>query len=140
LQKFPGRDKVSLLGAQGDILRLITAIDVLVSSSKWERFPNFASETMATALSCVVPRPWKFGKDRAVVPAQDHQSLAQGIVAMVQRPEVDRKDWACSPGSGSKRCIHSAAWLRLIRTFTAILPVEIEMVHYEWKLDETDAI
>lgn len=54
IEKLALSDKVKLLGERSDIYRYLSAIDILVSPSHGEAFPNVIAEAMACAVPCVV--------------------------------------------------------------------------------------
>jgi len=79
---------VILLGERPDIPRIMTAFDLVVSSSAWgEGFPNVIGEAMATGVPCVVTdvgdSAYVIGNSGLIVPPGNHYALARAIVEML---------------------------------------------------------
>lgn len=77
------RHRVHLLGNRNDVPRLIAALDIAVSSSRIESFPNVVGEAMACGVASVVT---DVGDSRRivdgtaeVVPPENPEALANGI-------------------------------------------------------------
>jgi glycosyltransferase involved in cell wall biosynthesis len=80
-------ENVHLLGERRDVPRLLAGLDILVSSSYSEAFPNAIAEAMACGVPCVVT---DVGDSAAivadtgsVVPPRDPAALAAGIVNLL---------------------------------------------------------
>jgi glycosyltransferase involved in cell wall biosynthesis len=84
-------------GARPDVASVYNALDLLVSSSRGESFPNAIAEAMSCGIPCVVTDAGDsgllVGDCGVVVPIQDPQKLAQGIIhgLALDRNEVGGK-------------------------------------------------
>jgi glycosyltransferase involved in cell wall biosynthesis len=80
-------DRVHLLGECSNPAQLLAALDVAVSSSYSEAFPNVVAEAMACGIPCVVTdagdSPAIVGSAGVVVPRRDPSALAQGIMQLL---------------------------------------------------------
>lgn len=85
---------VHLLGARHDVARLLPALDVLVSASWTEGFPNAVGEAMACGVPCVVTDTGDcaamVGDAGVVVPPGDGAALARALPEMLRRPAHER--------------------------------------------------
>lgn len=83
-------DRVRLLGEREDVPRLMAAMDVHVSSSLGESFPNVVGETMACGVPNVVTNVGDsarlVGKTGLVVEAKDASGLATAIRQVLDEP------------------------------------------------------
>jgi glycosyltransferase involved in cell wall biosynthesis len=81
-------ERVHLLGERQDMPRLTAALDVAVSASFGEGFPNVIGEAMACGVPCVVTDvsdlPWIVGGTGRVVPPRDPAAMAQAFVEMIE--------------------------------------------------------
>jgi glycosyltransferase involved in cell wall biosynthesis len=81
-----------LLGRREDVAKILTAFDVLVSSSVGEGFPNVLGEAMACGVPCVVTDVGDsadiVGESGRVVCSGDMQSLAVNVVDLLLKPEL----------------------------------------------------
>ncbi len=76
-----------LLGERPDIERIVAALDIAVSSSCSEGFPNVIGEAMAAGVPCVVTAvsdlPEIVGPTGRIVPVKDSVALAKGIEELI---------------------------------------------------------
>ncbi len=84
-----------LLGLRDDMPRLMTALDVLVSSSHSEAFPNVLGEAMACAIPCVVTdvgdSAYIVGDTGYAVSAGNMTGLAEAMEALLALPAAERE-------------------------------------------------
>lgn len=85
---------VYLLGKRLDVHRLMAALDVLVSASLSEAFPNVVAEAMACGVPCVVTdvgdSAFIVGNTGKVVGVGDTVGLARALHEVLQTPAADR--------------------------------------------------
>ncbi len=89
--KEAGIDKCTrLLGVWNDMARVYSSMDVYVSSSVSEAFPNVIGEAMACGVPCVVTDVGDsaliVGDTGKVVPPKNPQALAENIIAILCLP------------------------------------------------------
>lgn len=88
------RDVTHLLGLRSDIPRLMAALDVLVSSSSGEAFPNVLGEAMACGVPCAVTdvgdSAYIVGDTGQVVKAGDMASLAEAVEVLLTMSYAER--------------------------------------------------
>ncbi len=85
-----------LLGERHDVADLMTAMDVLSSSSSWgEAFPNVLGEAMAVGIPCVATDVGDsaliVGDCGVVVEAGDKIALATRIESLLSMPQIKRR-------------------------------------------------
>ncbi len=99
-----------LLGLRRDMPRILSALDMLVSSSVLEGFPNVLGEAMACALPCVATESGDsrliLGDTGYVVPVRDPEALAAGILALT------------NAGAELRRSMGEAARARVVEKFS----------------------
>jgi len=83
---------IYFLGGQSDIPRIMSALDIVVSSSAWgEGFPNVIGEAMASEIPCVVTDVGDsahiVGKYGLVCPVGDDQCIAESIMQLTENTE-----------------------------------------------------
>ena len=86
---------IHFLGERSDIPRIMSALDVLVSSSAWgEGFPNVIGEAMASEVPCVVTDVGDsahiVGKYGKVCPVGDDRCIAESLLQFIKN-EKQRK-------------------------------------------------
>ena len=86
---------VHLLGHRKDIEKLMTGIDVHVSASHTEAFPNVIGEAMAGGTPSVATdvgdSAWIIGETGKVVPRGNMQALAEGVTDLLMMPLENRQ-------------------------------------------------
>ncbi|MEM9804833.1 MAG: glycosyltransferase [Cyanobacteria bacterium P01_D01_bin.56] len=86
---------VHMLGFRADIPRLMAALDVFVSSSHGEAFPNVLGEAMACSVPCVVTdvgdSAYIVGNTGRVVAPGDMVGLAKSVEILLGLPEDKRQ-------------------------------------------------
>jgi glycosyltransferase involved in cell wall biosynthesis len=96
LAAHPGMaPRVHLIGRRSDTARLMAALDVYVSPSLGEGFPNSVAEAMSSGVPVVASDA---GDSRAIVgesgivaPVGDTSGLAEGCLAILREPEEARR-------------------------------------------------
>ena len=114
---IPGalQNRVHLLGERGDIADLMSAMDILCSSSRWgEAFPNVLGEAMAVGIPCVATDVGDsaliIGDCGVVVPPEDKVALAAGIESLLAMPGSERR----ALGENARRRIEDKFILNVI--------------------------
>lgn len=85
------QSQVRLLGYRDDVNQLCSAFDIQVLSSAWgEGFPNIIGEAMACETPCVATdvgdAKYVVGETGTIVPRENVDALAQGIIDLVDLP------------------------------------------------------
>lgn len=89
-------ERVHLLDQRHDMPRLLASLDIAVSSSSAESFPNSIGEAMSCGVPCVVTDVsdlvWIVGEAGRIVPPNSPESLAQGLRELLDlQPEMRRQ-------------------------------------------------
>ena len=89
-----GHDHFVFTGARSDIPDLVAAMDVFVSASVMEGFPNALLEAMAMGKTVVatrvggIPEMVESGQDGILVPPEDAPALAGAVLALLRDPQT----------------------------------------------------
>ncbi|MCC7161386.1 MAG: glycosyltransferase family 4 protein [Anaerolineae bacterium] len=87
------RSRVRFIGFRDDMPRVMSAADVLVSSSRWEGFGMVILEAMSLGLPVVatavggVPELIENQESGLLVPSEDPEALADGLARVLTNPE-----------------------------------------------------
>ncbi len=94
LTEYNLTDKFTLLAQRDDIAVCLSAMDIFCSASFLEGFPNVVGEAMAMERPCVVTQAGDsallIGECGIVVPIQNAQALADGLLEMLNKPAKQR--------------------------------------------------
>jgi glycosyltransferase involved in cell wall biosynthesis len=89
-------DNIHLLGRRSDIPQLDAALDIYVSPSVTEGFPNAVAEAMACGIPCVATNVGDtakiVGDSGLIVPARNPHLLADGMLKLLRLTDVQRKE------------------------------------------------
>jgi glycosyltransferase involved in cell wall biosynthesis len=89
-------DQVIWTGARADMPAVYNALDIAVSSSYGEGFPNVIGESMACGVPCVVTdvgdSAWIVGDTGLVVPPKNPELLKSAIAQLIDRIQTDGYD------------------------------------------------
>jgi glycosyltransferase involved in cell wall biosynthesis len=95
VQEFGLVERIHLLGERLDVPRLTAALDIAVSSSHAEGFPNVVGEAMACAVPCVVTdvgdSRWLVGYTGRVVAPRDYSGLTANCHDLIRLGREERK-------------------------------------------------
>jgi glycosyltransferase involved in cell wall biosynthesis len=95
LRKLALTNRCHLLGHRPDVAELMAAMDVVVSSSRTEGFPNAIGEALACGVPCVGTDVGDtrriIGPGGAIVPPREARTLAAAILRLLERPPVERQ-------------------------------------------------
>ena len=101
---------IHLLGPRLDIPRVTASLDVAVSSSSSEAFPNAVGEAMSCGVPCVVTdvgdSAYLLADTGRIVPARDSASLSAALLDLISAPQE------------SLRALGSKARTRILNHFT----------------------
>jgi len=87
---------IRFLGERVDVPRIMSALDIVVSSSAWgEGFPNVIGEAMASEVPCVVTdvgdSAYIVGKYGRVCPVGDDQCIASSLLQLIENKQERKK-------------------------------------------------
>ena len=87
---------IHFLGERTDIPKIMSALDMVVSSSAWgEGFPNVIGEAMASEAPCVVTdvgdSAYIVGKYGVVCPVGDDQCIAKSLLQLIENKKERKK-------------------------------------------------
>ncbi len=129
------RDRCHLLGARRDVSRLLAAVDLVVSSSRTEAFPNILGEALACGVPCVATDVGDAGRIVGdcgeIVAAGDAGSLAAAAARILGTPheQLGRFAMRCRKRAESHYKLeiaaqrHLATWVSAARQPASDLPV-----------------
>jgi glycosyltransferase involved in cell wall biosynthesis len=87
-------ERFHLLGQRSDMPLIMSSLDVLVSASLGEAFPNVIGEAMACGIPCVATdvgdTAYIIGDTGKVVPVNDSESLADSVLEILSLKQEDR--------------------------------------------------
>jgi len=90
--KLSKNSAIRFLGERSDIPKIMSALDMVVSSSAWgEGFPNVIGEAMASEVPCVVTdvgdSAYIVGKYGRVCPVGDDQCIASSLLQLIENKQ-----------------------------------------------------
>ncbi len=103
-------ERVSFVGRSTDVPGLLKAADAFVLPSAWEGLPITMLEAMAARVPCVVTRAGgvdeilEDGKSGLVVPARDHDALANAILSLASDESLRADLAAAASAVFDRRC------------------------------------
>lgn len=121
IQGYGLLERVHVLGERRDVPAVQGALDIAVSSSITEGFPNTIGEAMACAVPCVVTDvgDCKFVVDDAglVVPARDPEALGNAMSRLIALPTHERRSMGAR---GRQRVTTEFATAPVVEKFTTL--------------------
>jgi glycosyltransferase involved in cell wall biosynthesis len=95
LDRLGLRARVRLLGVRNDVPTVLSALDVLVSSSRSEGFPQILGEAMACGIPCAATDCGDsreiLGSSGLIVPPADPRALAEAVLRLTALPTHERE-------------------------------------------------
>jgi glycosyltransferase involved in cell wall biosynthesis len=111
-------DRCHLLGRRTDMPRVMASLDIAVSSSVIEAFPNVVGEAMACGVPCVTTTAgdceFILGNTGAVVPIGDAEALGAGILRLI---EVGQPGRARLGGLARRRIAEQFGLANIVRQY-----------------------
>jgi glycosyltransferase involved in cell wall biosynthesis len=124
------RASVSMLGRRGDMPSVYASLDIMVSSSRQEGLPMAILEGMASSLPLVatavgeVPTVVLDGRTGLLVPAEDVDLLAKGILELLRNPEMRTRFGAAA----KQRVEEEYSAVRMTADYLCVYAEAIEVV------------
>jgi glycosyltransferase involved in cell wall biosynthesis len=114
-------DATYLLGRRDDMPRITAALDVAVSSSFTEAFPNAIGEAMSCGVPCVVTDVGDCGRlvsdTGVVVPPRNPERLATGISQLLDLSCQDRQTLGAA---ARKRVIEEFSLDKMVKAYMSL--------------------
>lgn len=138
ISAHPGLMKrMHLLGLREDLPRLMSALDVLASSSSYgEAFPNVLGEAMACGVPCVVT---DVGDSAAIVdetgravPVGDMEALAQKVVELLELSAGDRQGLGDNARARVQQCYEIGHVVRLYEELYEMILGRPKATRLQW--------
>lgn len=96
IQELQLQERTVLLGERADVPDLLNAMDIYVSSSSSEAFPNAVGEAMSCGVACVVTDAGDSAELVAdtgvVVPVKSPERLAEGVLQLIRTGTARRRE------------------------------------------------
>jgi glycosyltransferase involved in cell wall biosynthesis len=113
--------RVHLLAERGDAPQFLAALDIAVSSSYGEAFPNVIGEAMACGTPCVVTDAGDsstlVGETGIVVPARDAGALAAALILML---DLAPADFAALQRAARQRIVEHFSLASVVNQYEAL--------------------
>ena len=111
-------NNVHLLGSRNDVPQIMASLDLLVSSSVGESFPNVLGEAMACGVPCVTTdvgdSAYVVGETGGIVLPNDVEDLASSIIKVLNLSHIERKKMGYS---ARKRIIDHFSLESVVHTY-----------------------
>lgn len=125
--------RITTLGVRSDVPDLLPGFDVFVLSSAWgEAFSLAVGEAMAAGVPALVTAvgdsPWLVGSTGVVVPPNNQEALAAGLIRLVEM------------NADQRRALGDRARQRIVENFSLSLYVRRHLDLYRMALDELPSL